>query len=322
MKSVRKRLSLLLSIGIIVCGISGCGQMATKPLSVWMIVKSTQTEFWQAAFAGANAAKAEYNLDLTIYGPKTEEEYEAQNENIVKAVESGADAIVISAISYTENARAIDQAIDAGVKVVVIDSDVASSGVSARIGTDNIQAGRMACRAALNTYKQELVVGIINFDAGVRNGQEREKGFREILYQNERVKQIYTIHVLANAENAKEQTITLLKEHPEINVLVSFNEPLTVGAAHAVKELNLQQQVRFVGFDTNLECIDMMQTGVISALVVQNPYAMGYLGVETAWKLLNDEDSYKGENIATPALVVTSETMFTTECQKLLFPFG
>lgn len=316
-----KILLLLLAAAMIV-GMAGCRDMIVENPSVWLIVKSTQTEFWKATFAGANAAKSEYNVNLTIKGPDTEEDYQAQNQYIAQAIEEKADAIVLSAISYTGNAAMVEEAINAGIKVVIIDSDVDSDKVSARIGTDNVEAGRIACKVALAADEPELTVGIINFDAGVRNGQEREAGFRKQLYQDPRVKRIYTIHVLTTAEEAEAQTRALLEEHPEINVLASFNEPLTVGAARALKDLGLEDQVRLVGFDTNLECIDMLQEDVLTALVVQNPYAMGYLGVETAWRILNGDVPQNGNILYTPAEIVTKETMFSQESQKILFPFG
>lgn len=182
---------------------AGCGRKTvTSQNSVWFIAKSTNTEFWKSAFAGANAAKSEYNVDLTICGPETEEDYEEQNRLIDEAVAAGADAIVYSAISYTKNAEAITRAAKQGLKIAVIDSDVDSDGVGVRIGTDNVEAGRMAGRAALQTDWDSLTVGIVNFDLGSRNGQERESGFREALAGDPRVKDIYTINVNADATTA------------------------------------------------------------------------------------------------------------------------
>ena len=153
MKSTEK-IALLLAALLLLSCLGGCAASArqsTVPYKVFLISKSTQTEFWKSVFAGARAAKSEYNIDLTILGPKTEEDYEVQNDYIRRAVDAGADAIVFSAISYTENAPAIDEAIEAGLKVVIIDSDVASEGVSVRIGTDNVAAGRISAEAALDT---------------------------------------------------------------------------------------------------------------------------------------------------------------------------
>ena len=72
-------------------------------------------------------------------------------------------------------------AVAAGVRVVVIDSDVDSKGVSVRIGTDNITAGRMSGEAALKTAQEKIVVGIVNAYAETQNCREREQGFREVL---------------------------------------------------------------------------------------------------------------------------------------------
>ena len=323
MRTNKKLLPLLLSVCLL---LTGCGRLGkrigTAQYKVWFIAKSTDTAFWLSAFAGANAAKAEYNVDMHIIGPETEEEFEKQNAYIAEAVEAGADAIVFSAISYTENASAIDAAADAGVKIVVIDSDVDSSRVSARIGTENIQAGRMTAAAVLDTDQQTLSVGIVNFDLGSRNGQEREMGLRRSLENDPRVTGVFTVNVAATADAAQAGAELLLEEHPEINVLVGLNEPLAVGVALAAQHLGLTGRVRVVGFDTNVQCVDLMRSGTVSALIAQNPYAMGYLGIETAWKLLEGQSFDPNRLIDTATTVIRRENMFTIEGQKALFPFG
>ena len=113
----------------------------------------------------------------------------------------------------------------------------------------------------------------------------------------------------------------LLRAHPEINVVVGFNEPTAVGAAQAVDRLGLGGTVDVVGFDSNVETVDLMQTGVVSALIVQNPYAMGYLGVEAACDLLGGETFDPEALLDTATQIVTRENMFSLEGQKALFPF-
>ena len=208
------------------------------------------------------------------------------------------------------------------MKVVVIDSDVNSSGVVARIGTDNAQAGRMSAKAALDTEELDsIVVGIVNCDVETQNCQERERGFRVALAADPRVQDIYTVNVPTDAELARQAARGLLLEHPDINVLVGFNEPLAVGTAQAVDELELNGQVREIAFDTNPVCVELLQKGAVSALIVQNPYAMGYLGVETAWRSLQGERFDASSLINTPTTTITRETMFTIESQKAIFSF-
>ena len=322
MKIAKTLGAALLCLGLLT-GCAGQSVQAT-PRNITLVAKSTETEFWKSVFAGARAAASEYNVNLNIVGPETEEDYETQNALIEDAVAQGAEALVFSAISYTENAPAIDAAAEAGVKIAVIDSDVDSQAVGVRIGTDNVEAGRMTAQAALaarEDREDRLVLGLINYDLGSRNGQEREQGLREELARSDRVGEIYTLNVLAEVGDAREKTMELLRAHPEINVVVGFNEPTAVGAAQAVDRLGLGGTVDVVGFDSNVETVDLMQTGVVSALIVQNPYAMGYLGVEAACDLLGGETFDPEALLDTATQIVTRENMFSLEGQKALFPF-
>lgn len=57
------------------------------------------------------------------------------------------------------------------------------------------------------------------------------------------------------------------------------------------ESLGLSEDVFLVGFDSNVATVDGLQGGRVDALIVQNPYAMGYLGVESAYKLLSGQGS-------------------------------
>lgn len=311
-------------LGLVLAGLlAACreGEVPATRRQVALVAKSTETEFWRSVFAGAEAAAAEYNLELSIAGPETEEDYAAQNEMVQEAVAQGAEAIVFSAIDYENNAGAIEEAIRAGVRVVAIDSGVNADGVSTYIGTDNYAAGRQAAQAALDAMAEDVKVGIVNFDVNSANGQERERGAREAFEESGRAEIVSVINTLAEAEDAREGTVAMLQDHPEINALLAFNEPTTVGAAQAVEQLGRTEEIWLVGFDSNVASVDAMQTGAVDALVVQNPYAMGYLGVESAYRLLAGQKADVPVLQDTETSTVTRETMFTLDSQKVLFAF-
>ena len=324
MKHRRNRRILFLLSLLVICIAAGTAGMrsmeAKEPYLVAVIVKSTESAFWKSVFAGANAASTEYNVKLTVQGPDTEEDYEAQNEMIRQAVKDGAQAIVFSAVDFNANAAAIDEAAQKGVKIVVIDSDVNSNAVSARIGTDNYAAGRMAGKAALSGSEEKLYIGIVNYDINSANGQQREQGFREVVEADPRVAFIQTINVLSTTEDARQGTVDLLLEHPEINVVATFNEWTSLGVGWAIRDLSLQEKTNVVAFDSNVVSVGMMETGEVDALIEQNPYAMGYLGVETAYSLLTGKKPAFTQ-LDTETTLVNRENMFTRDCQKILFAF-
>ena len=322
---MRRNRLLALALGLVLAltCLSACGteQEAGQRHRVALVAKSTQTEFWLSVFAGAQAAAAEYNMELTTMGPETEEDYETQNRMIAEVVESGAEALVFSAIDFTRNAAAVDAAGQAGVKVVSIDSGVDSDQVGTYIGTDNYAAGRMAAQAALEGVEGELVVGLVNYDESTANGQERERGVRDALVESGRARVAASVTTLVEAERARVDTADLLRNNPEINVVIAFNEPTSVGAARAVAGLRLADEVFLVGFDSNVATIDGLQEGYVDALIVQNPYAMGYLGVESAYRLLSGQGGALETTVDTSTQIVNRGNLFSLDSQKALFAF-
>lgn len=298
----------------------GTGGHSSNRQKVTLIAKSTESAFWKSVFAGASAAGTEYNMELLCQGADNEEDYKSQNQMIDDAVADGADAILFSAIDYEENAAAIDRAAEAGVRIIVIDSDVNSDQVECRIGTDNYQAGCLAGEAALDSDASALNVGIVNFDATTENGQSREKGFRDTVFQDDRVTLIDSVNSNSTIAAAKKATLQMLEDHPEINVLTTFNEWTTLGVGYAIREAGAASRIRLVAFDSNVVSVDMLETGEVDALVVQNPYAIGYLGVETAYRILNGQ-KLPAPEIDTSTMLVTRENMYTEESQRLLFSF-
>lgn len=137
---------------------------------------------------------------------------------------------MFSAIDYENNASAIDDAARAGVKIVAIDSSVASEMVSTYIGTDNYAGGPHGRAGRARARGGRAHRGIVNYDISSANGQEREHGAVDLLQESGRAEVAAVINTLAEAGQAKEDTEAMLAEHPEINVLLAFNEPTSVGA--------------------------------------------------------------------------------------------
>ena len=306
---------------LLTVSLTGCGKEAVmQKTRVAMVVKSTESAFWKSVFAGAGAAATEYNIDLSIAGPATEEDYETQNEMVRQAMDDGVDVIIFSAVDYNANAEIINRAAQRGIKIVVIDSDVNSEQVSIRIGTNNLQAGVKAAEAALAADAEELYIGIVNYDVNSANGQQRELGFRQTVEQDPRVKDIQTINVLSTTEDARAGAKEMILADSRINVIVTFNEWTSLGVGWAIRDLDRADRIHVVAFDSNVVSVGMLETGEVDALIVQNPYAMGYLGVETAANLMNGQSGGPGV-LDTATTIVTRDNMYDPECQKILFSF-
>lgn len=318
--SFKKIISLLLAFSLTAC-LCACNKTDSKKY-IAVITKAVNSDFWHNVNNGVLSAATEYNVTVTFEGPENEEDYIAQNALIEAAVKNGADAIVLSAIDYNNSVDTVNAAVREGVKVVTIDSDVNSDAVSLFIGTDNIAAGKEAGKAAAEGFAadSEIIIGLVNYNADTDNGNQREKGFREYIstVSNARIAAVVTAE--SNEESATAAAEGLLKKNPRINVIVGFNEWMTLGVGNAVKNLGLSENVRSVGFDSNLITVSMLETGEMDALIVQNPFAIGYLGVEKAAALISGE-SLQSSEIYTDVTTVTKENLFDNDIQKILFRF-
>ena len=166
----------------------------------------------------------------------------------------------------------------------------------------------------------EKKVGIVNYDKNSANGQQREAGFREAVKDDAQTEIVDVINVISTTEDAKEGTKDMLARHPDINVIVTFNEWTSLGVGYAVQEEHLADETMVVAFDSNVVSVGMLESGEVDALIVQNPYAMGYLGVEKALNVIQDRGTLPAQ-IDTETTLITRENMFDPQCQRMLFAF-
>lgn len=316
---MKKGLTVLLALLLML--LTGCsGQAIVNKPRVTLIAKSSESNFWKACFAGAQAAANEYNAELTIASPESEEDFETQNDMIYAAVKSGAEAIVFSACDYNGSTKAVEYAIAVGVPVISIDSEVNTSKILIKISTDNKQAGRMAAEAMIAATGGQAKIGIVNFAEGSANGQQRQQGFLERIRKEPGMIVLEVRNAISNIDSPKQATEELVKAFPEMNAIATFNEWTTLGVGQAIGNMKQGGKVKIIGFDNNISSIKQMEEGVMSALIVQNPFAMGYLGVENA--LQARKGNMAAKTIDTGTVAITKENMFEPQNQKLLFPFS
>ena len=315
-----KRFFALLTACTLALTLCSCKKENSKK-QISVIVKAVDSDFWHRVKSGVDSAATEYNIDAVFTGPKSEEDYETQNELIENAVKNGAKAIVLSAIDCEKLADAVNSAARAGVKIVAIDSEVNSQNVSTFIGTDNYEAGKSAAKAAVDGFSKEsnINIGLINYYKNTANGRLREQGFKDYISGIDNAAIVASATADSNTESAEQAALKLIAEHPEINVIAGFNEWMTLGIGNAVKKLGVSERVYAVGFDTNTVSLGMLETGEIDALIVQNPFAIGYMGLKCAAGLISGE-TYQSEQY-TAVTAVTKNNMFDKEIQKLLFTF-
>jgi ribose transport system substrate-binding protein len=251
-----------------------------------VIIKASDSSFWQTMLAGARRAGGDYGVDVGLFGPTSEIDINQQVQLIENAISRGVDAIVLAPNSSEALNSAIKLARDSGVKVIVVDTAVTTDS-EGFIGTDNIKAGEQAgatlCNLAKKAGKTSGSVLIASSVAGVQTIKERETGFKRGLAAScPGLKATNPRYNNNDINTAASQVNDVLTANPGLVGIFASNNTSGVGAARAIKDNNAAERIPVVAFDTDPQENAALADGSIDALVVQNPYFFGYQGVVEA----------------------------------------
>ena len=320
----KKRVRLLLIVGTALIVLAGSfwywkkSRDAARPLDIVLIQKALDdTDFWNSVYLGGQTAAEEYNVNLTVEGPENEREIDAQNQMILDAIAARPDAIVLCPCSTDQTVPYAEQIEQAGIRLILANSTMDQPMGSAVVATDNYAAGYKLGSYMKQFVKADSVIGIVGHVKGSSTAVGREAGFRAGLGEaGTQVAEI--VFCDSDSDKAYEQTKALLKKYPSMDLIVGLNEYSAVGAARAVRNLGKIGTIHMGSIDSSIEQIQFLESGVFDALVVQKPFNMGYLSVETAVDVTRGRKTET--SIDSGSELITKENMYTQENQKLLFP--
>lgn len=289
-------------------------------LRIAVIPKGLAHQFWLTIKAGAEAAAAEGGAEIKWQGPAKETEVEKQINIMQDMIASKVDAIVLAACDEQALIPTVQQAVDAGIPVITVDSGVASDLPVSFVATDNIAGAKMAADTLATLIGGSGNVGLIPFIKGAATSNMREDGFLQGIQAHSGITVTATLYCQSDVEKAMAVTQDMLTQDPDMKGIFAANEPAAIGAAQALKAAGRAGEIKLVAFDAAEEEIGALQDGSIQALIVQNPYRMGYLSVKAALDAIIDSPVDK--RIDTGVTVVTMDNLNDPEIQKLLYPLG
>ncbi|HEY3840475.1 MAG TPA: substrate-binding domain-containing protein [Bryobacteraceae bacterium] len=295
----------------------GCNQSRKKQIAV--IPKSTSSLFYQPVHAGANAAGEQFGVDILWSGPPVETDYSRQIEIVDSMITRHVDGLAIAASERNALNHSLDRAAAAGIPVTIFDSGVDSTNYMTFVATDNVEAGRMAGRKMGELLGGKGKVALILHAPGSYSTMDREKGFKEVIAKN-----FPGIHVVAEqysgGDRAKAMGVAedILTANSDLAGMFGSSEPCAVGGAQALKSRGLAGKVKLIGFDASEGLIQDLKEGVFEALVVQDPFKMGFEAVRTISDKLAGKAPEKRLDLN--AVVVTKADLEKPDIHTLLYP--
>jgi len=271
---------------------------APKKTEIALIIKATDSGFWQQAMEGGKAFAADHpNVNVTDYGPASEADVDEQLSILENVITSGPDVIVIASNAGEGAVAPLKEAGEKGIIVMVIDTKIPSDDVTTFLATDNVLGGSLAAQAMVDELNKagiplEGKIAIVAAVAGVPAIIDRDGGFMdkmaELAPNIEVFEPVYVNNEIEKALSETEQIIT--REGDALIGIYADNNHTGDGVGRAIKQAGLKDSVIVVAYDDDQEELDLLAEGVIKTLIIQDPHNMAYAGMEYALKALAGEE--------------------------------
>jgi ribose transport system substrate-binding protein len=303
-------------------GSQGGGEGQSGPVRLAVVPKAIGFDFWEQVRLGAECAaqRAEGEVEVQWDGVTAETDVNGQVNLLQNFIQQGVDGLVYAATDAKVLYQVTESAKQQNVTVVNIDSGTEPQPSDVPVfATDNVAgAKKVADLIAEELGEQGGKVAFIPFQQGTLTNEQREKGFKEGLKDHPELELVAEQSSQSNYNVALQVTEDILTANPDLDAIFAANEPGVLGAAEAVRQAGKAGEIVIVGWDAASEEVQGVREGVISALVVQNPFRMGYDGTNAAVKIIREGAKVQSED--TGSTIVTKDNLQNPKVQSVLNP--
>lgn len=303
-----KRNIILVLIILLVFSLIGSVQAVEvgKDINIAWIGKTLNNPWWVSVADFAEQEAKNLGVNLTIALPEEEVDLGKQVKMIEAAIIKKVDAIIISASSSDGVIPAIEEARNAGIKIVNFDTRISDPNMyDVFVGADDVhgayKAGIYICEQLNGKGEVGLITGLLAQSTGV----DRKAGFLKAVAEYPGIKIVAEAGAEWRSDLAANATANILTAHPNIDAIFACNDQMAVGMVNAAEAAGKNPaDLILVGYDGILDAVNLVLSGQLDAFVALPNINEGVMGPRLAVALvLNPEYKYTREIIFPGPLV-------------------
>ena len=286
---VQRSTTLLCIVSACLLSFTACRQHASDE-TYYLISNNLKLPYWQTVNSGFERAASDYGVHARLVGPDTYDS-SAELEAFQKAIAAHPAGILISVADASSFRTDINNAIQAGIPVITVDSDAPSSQRLYFIGTDNLAAGHLGADRLVERLNGKGNIVFFSIP-GQPNLDERLHGYKDVIADNPGMHIVDVLNVKGDPSVAFDQTRQYLgRTGPgKIDAFVSLESSSGPAIAEVLKRANVTDRT-LIAMDVGPDTLNLIKADNIDATVSQKPWTMGYVGL----KQLDEINHHKPE---------------------------
>jgi ribose transport system substrate-binding protein len=268
---------------------------------------ATEFNYYIAIGEGIKSAAAAAGVETFMLAPQSGSDINGQMGMIQDVMTKNVSAIILSTHDEAAAAPLVKQAIDKGIAVVIVNSDIANFptpitgvvGYSQRKGTAKLGEYFLAKNGGKGAK-----IGIIEGLPGYHS-TERVGGFVDTVKDKPGMEIKASIAGGWNVEGGNTAAMDLLQANPDVDTLFAANDYMIMGAALAAKALG--RTVTLLGNDGDSAALEQIRDGIITATVNTTPTVMGEIAFQVTMDAINGK--FAGGFVETPTTIVDKDNV-------------
>ncbi|MFC6671096.1 sugar ABC transporter substrate-binding protein [Marinobacterium aestuariivivens] len=295
--------ALVTATALMGAALTGTAMADEHKTSACLITKTDTNPFFVKMREGAAAKAEELGIELKAFAGKIDGDHETQVQAIETCIADGAKGILLTASDTSSIVSAVQQARDAGVLVIALDTPLdPPEAADATFATDNFRAGELIgawAAGKLGDGAKDARIGLLNINVsqpsvGVLRNQGFLQGFGIELVDPKKWGDETDPRIVGqdisegNEEGGRKGMENLLANDPMINVVYTINEPAAAGAYQALKAIGREDDVLIVSVDGSCSGVANIRDGSLGATAQQYPLLMASRGIEAIKKWAQD----------------------------------
>jgi ribose transport system substrate-binding protein len=282
--------SLLAAAAIIAVAAMPAGASAAGKIKIGFL-PGVVDPFYQVMQKGVEAAAKDLGIDVVTQIPQS---WGVEQEKpLLDAMVARGDLnyIISAPVDKDQMIGPFQAANDAGVKIITVDTflgdgDYANGPVKfplSYLGSNNEQGGRLIADGMAKSIGDKGTAYLLSTNPNVSSVGAREKGFTEEMKEKHpNITVIGPDYDLDDQQKATQMTATVIEQHPDLAGVFGTNVFSAQGAAAAITNAGLGGKVVIASWDATAANMENLNKGLVSQVLAQKPFDMGYLAVEFA----------------------------------------
>jgi rhamnose transport system substrate-binding protein len=288
---------ILFTCCLLAATLSGCGKGGPEEPArtrIGIVAKSLGNGFFDAVHKGADEAARELDAEIIFNGPTTPTA-EGQIEVLNSLIAQRVDAIAVSANDPDALVPTLKRAMERGIKVVSYDSGVAPAGRAVHLApsSDQLIGETVVALVAELAAGGQGKFAVVSATPTSTNQNSWLAEMRKALQVHTGLELVSVVYGDDVSDKSYREAVALLKQHPDLAVLVSISSVGIVASARAVEDQGLTGKVKVTGLGLPSELAGYVEKGVVPKFAIWNPIDLGYATTQIAVRLARGADPTK-----------------------------